>query len=172
MQNAETEATKMETAAKDISRKAADRIIRHHVYASMGVSLIPVPLFDFATLTGIQLNMLRKIAGLYGVPFSAGRAKNILLSLFGGIFPTAHAPLAASLIKFIPAVGQTAGVTAMPVLAGATTYAIGRLVAHHFAWGGTFMTFDSEKTKGDYAEMFEQGKSVAADMKTDLSGTP
>ena len=167
MQNAEAMKTQTHVSmAKNVSTEDVDRIIRPHVYASMGVSLIPVPLLDFAALTGIQLNMLKKISGLYEIPFSPGRAKNILASLFGGIFPTVHAaPLAASVTKFVPVIGQTAGVTAMPILAGATTYAIGRLVAHHFALGETFTTFAPEKTKGDYAEMFEHGKTVAADMK-------
>jgi len=165
MQNSETEATKTETMAKNVSAEAADRIVRHHVYASMGVSLLPFPLLDFAALTGIQLNMLRNIAKLHGVPFSKGKIRNTLLSLFGGAFPTIHAsPLAASVTKLFPVAGQTAGVTAMPILAGATTYAIGRLVAHHMAWGGTFETLDPEKVKSDYAEMFEEGKAVAANM--------
>ncbi|MDM8548888.1 DUF697 domain-containing protein [Desulfobacterales bacterium HSG2] len=165
MQNSETEVVKTETVAKNVYAEATDKIVRHHVYASMGVSLLPFPLLDFAALTGIQLNMLRKIAKLYGVPFFKGKVRNTLLSLFGGAFPTIHAaPLAASMTKLVPAVGQTAGVTAMPILAGATTYAIGRLVVHHLAWGGTLETLDPEKVKSDYAEMFEEGKAVAANM--------
>lgn len=167
MQNEKPEERKNETASNHISEEAADRIIRHHVYASMGVSLIPAPLIDVVALTGIQLNMLRKISELYGVPFSRSRVKKIMLSLLGGIFPPIHSGfLAMSMAKFIPVAGQTAAVTAMPILAGATTYAIGKLVAHHFALGGTFTTFNPAQTKDDHAEMFEQGKKVATDMKS------
>jgi len=146
------------------SVEAADKIIGYHLYAAMGVALIPVPLVDFAALTCIQINMLRKIAQLYKVPFSKATGKNILLSLFGGIFPAAHArPFAHSIAKFIPGAGHVLGVAAMPILAGSTTYAIGKLVSHHCAWGGSLDNFDPEKAKDDYKKMVEQGKKAAAD---------
>lgn len=149
----------------EMSEPAVDKIIRRHVYVSAGVGLIPLPLVDIAGLTGVQVNMLRKIAKEYGVPFSEGTVKNILLSLFGGIFPPAHASLVASLLKVIPGVGQTAGVASMPILAGATTYAVGKLFATHFAWGGDFTDFDTEKIKEDYAKWFEEGKKVVTEMR-------
>ncbi len=151
---------------KEMSKETVDKIIRRHVYVSAGVGLIPLPLVDIAGLTGVQLNMLRKIAKEYGVPFSEGTVKNILLSLFGGIFPPAHAFILGSLIKLVPGVGQAAGVTSMPILAGATTYAVGNLFATHFAWGGDFTDLDTEKIKEDYAKWFEEGKKVAAEVRS------
>jgi uncharacterized protein (DUF697 family) len=164
----EISAETKETAVKnDVSEETADRIIRHHVYVSMGAGLIPLPLLDFAALTGIQVSMLKKLAGEYGVTFSKDKVKNSLLSLFGGIFPTAHAGLVAgSLSKLIPATGQIVGVTAMPILSGATTYAVGKLFAHHFAWGRFPGSVKPEELKKEYAELFEEGKKVAADMVT------
>ncbi|MCP4106117.1 MAG: hypothetical protein GY749_11350 [Desulfobacteraceae bacterium] len=49
----------------------------------------------------------------------------------------------------------------MPVAASASTYALGKIFIQHFASGGTFLTFDPEKVKAYYAEMFEDGKKVA-----------
>ncbi len=155
-----------ETMATHELKDKTERIIRHHVYASMAVGLIPVPLADFAGLTVIQFNMLRKIAREYDMRFFQDTVRNTLSTLVGGAFPAAvAAPLASSVTKFIPAIGQTAGVVSMPIVAGATTYAIGKVFAQHFASGGTFLTFDPEKVKDYYAEMFKQGQQVAADMK-------
>jgi len=169
MQYTVAEATETETAkgmTKDVSQGEADRIIRHHVYASMGIGMLPFPLLDFAGLAGIQFNMLKKIAGVYEIPFSKGAVKNILCYVLGGAFPVLHvAPLAASVTKLVPAAGQAIGVTAMPILSGATTYAIGKVFMLHFAsgaWGGIF---DLEKMRTHYAEMLEEGKKVAEDMK-------
>jgi uncharacterized protein (DUF697 family) len=156
-----------EDMIKEMSKETVDKIIRRHVYASTAVGFIPLPLVDIAGLTGVQLNMLRKIAKEYGVPFSEGTVKNILLSLFGGVFPPTHAFILASVIKIVPGVGQAAGVTAMPILAGATTYAVGKLFAAHFAWGGDFTDFDSEKVKENYAKWFEEGKKVAAEVRSE-----
>jgi len=38
----------------------------------------------------------------------------------------------------------------MPIVAGAATYAIGKVFVRHFASGGTFLTFNPEKVKDYY----------------------
>ncbi len=158
--------TKVTMAEPKESKDDLDKILRHHVYYAMGVSLIPVPLVDFAGLTGIQLNLVRKLAKAYNVPFFKDSVKNILSSLVGGALPLAMAtPLASSIAKFIPMMGQTAGVVTMPILGGATTYALGKVFIQHFASGGTFLTFDPEKVKSFYQEMLKEGEKVAADIK-------
>jgi len=154
----------LETGVKEVSKEELDKLIRYHVWGSIGVGLVPVPLIDFIALTGIQVNMLRKIAGAYNVPFFKDKAKNILTSLAGGALPTAvSGSLAASMSKAVPIMGLTAGIITMPVVAGATTYAIGKVFVQHFASGGTFLTFDPEKVKDYYAEMFKEGKKVAGE---------
>ena len=167
MQNETTDPIETaKNAGEDGLKAKLDKILRHHVYASIGVGLIPVPVIDFVGLTGVQLNMLRKIAKIYEVRLLKDAVKNIVFSLVGGALPVAAAaPLAASGVKAIPLFGQTAGVLTMPVVAGATTYAIGKVFTQHFASGGTFLTFDPEKVKAYYAEMFNEGEKIAADIK-------
>ena len=65
----------------------------------------------------------------------------------------------------IPVLGQTAGVITMPIVAGATTYAIGKIFVQHFASGGTFLTFDPDKVKAYYTELLQEGQQVASEMK-------
>ncbi|OQX07257.1 MAG: hypothetical protein BWK80_49685, partial [Desulfobacteraceae bacterium IS3] len=150
----------------EVSQSETDRILRHHVWTSMGVGLIPLPIADIAGLTIVQIHLLRKLAKLYGIPFSKGALKNTLSSVVGGLFPVSvSGPLAASITKFIPAAGQAAGVITMPLIAGATTYALGKVFIQHFASGGTFLSFDPEKVKAYYREMFEEGKKVSADLR-------
>jgi len=150
----------------EVSAAEADSILRSHVWASMGLGLIPLPLADMAGLTLVQINLLRKLSKSYGIPFYKGAVKNILSALLGGLTPVSvSGPLAASIAKFIPAAGQTAGVMTMPLIAGTATYALGKVFIQHFASGGTFLTFDPEKVKAYYREMFEEGKKVAKDMK-------
>lgn len=80
-------------------------------------------------------------------------------------FPKIVALVVSSMTKVIPGVGQTAGVVTMPLLAGATTYAIGKVFNQHFASRGTFLTFDPDKVKTYYAEMLKEGQQVATTMK-------
>ena len=148
------------------SKSKLDGILRHHVWASFGVGLIPLPIADFVGITVVQLALLKNLANAYNAPFSRGLAKNIMSTLVGGALPASiSGTLAASITKFIPAIGQTIGTVTMPIIAGAATYAIGKVFIQHFASGGTFLTFDPEKVKGYYAQMFEQGKKIATDIK-------
>ncbi len=149
---------------KVVSKEETNKSIRHHVYCSMAVGLVPIPMVDFAGMTGVQLNMLRVLAKKYEVPFSTGIAKNVLSSLMGGALPVAvSGPLAASLSKLIPGAGSTVGVVTMPIVAGATTYAVGKVFVQHFASGGTFLTFDPDEVREYFTEMLKEGKKVASE---------
>lgn len=143
-----------------------NRILRYHVWAAMGVGLVPVPIADLVAFSGVQANLLRVLAKLYHVPFRKGIVRNILSALVGGVIPVTTAPLVASSVsKIVPAVGQTAGVVTMPIIAGATTYALGKVFIQHFASGGTFLTFDPEQVKDYYADMFAEGQNVAENLR-------
>jgi len=141
--------------------------LRYHVWTAMGVGLIPVPVVDLVALTGVHVNLLRVLAKMYHVPFRKGIMRNILSSLIGGAIPVATAPtIAVSLAKAIPMAGQTVGVVTMPIMAGASTYALGRVFIQHFASGGTFLTFDPESVKEYYAEMLQEGQTVAEELQS------
>lgn len=151
---------------KEVPQEDLDRVVRHHVYTSMAVGLVPLPVVDFVGIAGIQLNLIRKLAKMYGVKFSKSTVKNILAALIGGAAPAAISPpLAFSSMKFIPLVGQSVGAVTMPVISGASTYAIGKVFIRHFSAGGTFLTFDAEKVKDYYRAMFKEGKKVAEETK-------
>jgi uncharacterized protein (DUF697 family) len=152
----------------DVPKERLDKLIRLHVWGAMGVGLIPFPLVDFAAVTVVQLNLLRKLSKEYNVRFFKHTAKNILSSLFASAVPVfGSLPLAASLAKAVPVIGTTAGVVTMPILNGASTYALGKVFVQHFASGGTFLTFNPDKVKAYYAEMLKEGQKVAADMKAE-----
>ncbi|MBD3306645.1 DUF697 domain-containing protein [candidate division KSB3 bacterium] len=163
----ESETLDAQQPSQEIAKEDLDKIVRHHMWGAMGIGLIPLPIIDIAGLVAVQLNMLRKLADLYGVPFLKDKTRNILSSLLTSVLPTVAAPsLAASITKVFPILGQAAGVITMPVTAGASTYALGKIFIQHFASGGTFLTFDPEKVKAYYADMFKEGQQVAAEMKT------
>ena len=142
-----------------------DNTIRNHVIGSMGVGMIPIPVVDLVALIGIQLNMLRKLSAKYDIPFSKEMAKSLLASLIGGGIPVTFAGAFTSLMKTVPIIGQTTGAMAMPVLAGATTYAVGKVFKQHFASGGTFLNFDPDEVRDYYFDMFKEGQDIATKMK-------
>jgi len=157
-----TKAVETTTSADQISK-----LIRHHVYGSMAIGLVPLPMVDFLGITGVQLNMIRKMAKYYDIPFSKDVTKNLILSLIGGALPVSASYPFASSVKLIPIVGQSVGAVSMPIIAGASTFAVGKVFYRHFGSGGTFLTFDPEKARAYYEEMFQKGKNIVKGMKAE-----
>lgn len=150
----------------------AKRRINQYTSAGMAIGIVPFPLLDLAALTAVQLKMLHALAGIYDVEFKASLGKSAISSLVGGMVPVATAvPVAASLSKFIPGVGHALSYGTLVVLNGASTYAVGKVFAQHFASGGTFLTFDPESVRDYFAEQYEKGKEVVTSLKRKKRGT-
>jgi uncharacterized protein (DUF697 family) len=145
----------------------ATKINKRFVLWSSGAGLIPFPMVDIATILTAQITMLAKMTKAYNIPFSEHRVKNILIPLFSsvGVVPAATV-LLASLVKFIPVIGQTAGLISLPVMSGAISYATGKVFISHFEAGGTLLDFNPEKMKDYYKELLEEGKTVAKEAAT------
>lgn len=135
-------------------------VIKNHALGAAGVGLIPAPGVDFLALTAIQGNLLRKLSAFYNVPFTEEIGKKVIGALVGGYAPVAFALPVASLVKMIPIIGQTAGVLAMSAVAGASTYAIGKVFVQHFESGGTFLNFDPAAVREYYREQLKEGSGI------------
>lgn len=138
----------------------SSEIIRNHVGFSLGAALIPLPGADLLAVSGVQLNMLRQLAKLHKVSFFDNLGKTIVSAIVGG----SAARLGASLIKAIPGVGTVIGELSMPVLSGASTWALGRTVARHLQNGGTLEDLDLTKARKTYETEIDEGKKVVQEM--------
>lgn len=146
--------------------EAANKCILKYAAGSMAVGFIPIPLVDIVALNGIQLKLLHSLSKIYGVNFKEDLTKSAITTLVGSIAPvTMTAPLASSLAKFVPFVGTALSYGSLPVLGGASTYAVGNVFKQHFASGGTFLTFDPEAVREYFAEQFEEGKDVVSALR-------
>ena len=129
---------------------ATEIVKRYSLYAG-GAGLIPVPLVDFAAVTGVELKMLAEIAKVYGIPFEQDRVRSIVTAIIGGYATTKIGYGAGkSLLKGIPVVGTLLGMVAVPGIAAGLTWAIGKVFIQHFASGGTFLDFDPESVRAYY----------------------
>ena len=142
----------------------AQEIVKKYMYWSMGAGLIPIPVADLAAVTAIQLKMISDLANQYKLKFSKDAGKALLGSLVGGGGSAAVGGMAASTAKGLPLIGQAAGVLAMPAIAGASTYAVGKVFISHFESGGTLLDFDPEKMRAHFEQEKEKAKT---ETKTD-----
>jgi uncharacterized protein (DUF697 family) len=144
----------------------AGRTVRNYTLGAMGASLVPMPVVDLAAITAIQLKMLHSLSKQYGVSFKKDVGKSIIASLIGGYLPYITATtLASSFIKFVPFIGHGLALVSMPILAGATSYAVGKVFIQHFEAGGTFLDFDPEEVREYFAQQFKEGEKLAAELQ-------
>jgi uncharacterized protein (DUF697 family) len=155
----ETGAAPLTEAERD---EQASQVVDRFSLWSGAAGLVPIPIVDVAAVAGVQLQMLRRLSDIYGVPFADNRGKSVITALAGAIIPASTATTTAmafgSLIKGIPGIGTTIGALTMPVYSAGVTFVIGRVFMKHFASGGTLLDFDPP----DYKEFIkEQQEKVA-----------
>lgn len=161
------ESSKKRTSGMEVltNEQKSVKVVKKYMLWSLGAGLIPVPLLDIATVTGVQMKMISEISKVYGVEFKENRAKNIISALFTSVSANTFAyGTVGSAIKSIPLVGTLVGSVTMPFFSGAFAYALGTVFINHFENGGTFLDFDPDKVKTHFGEMFRKGKKVATDL--------
>lgn len=151
----------------EVCHATAERAVQQYTLGAMAVGMVPVPLLDLAALLALQLKMLHRLARIYDIQFKADLGRSAVASLLGSLLPASAAPtLAASLGKLIPVSGQLLGGSTLVILNGAATFALGKVFIQHFAAGGTFLTFDPEAVRDYFEQQFEDGKRVAAELRS------
>ena len=153
------------TAMTDEQRdEAASKLVDRFSLWSGAAGLVPIPLVDVAAVGGVQLQMLRRLSEIYGVPFSDNMGKSVIASLAGSVIPASTAVGVGSFMKALPGVGTAIGAITMPVVSAGATYLIGKVFIQHFASGGTLLDFNPP----DYREFIKAqkekltGRSAAA----------
>jgi uncharacterized protein (DUF697 family) len=136
-----TSKTSSEMAHEQREEFASKLVDRFAIWSGVA-GLLPVPVVDVLAVGGLQLQMLRRLSQVYGVPFSDNRGKSLIASWVGSTIPATSGIGAASALKFLPVVGTIASAFVAPVLSAGATYAIGKVFIQHFETGGTLLDFN------------------------------
>lgn len=142
----------------------ADRTIRNHMFSASAAGLLPVPLADVAAISAVQAALVRRLANIYGTRYSEQAVRNTIGSLVGGVVGhNAGVLTAMSLARFVP-LGGLFSLASLSVVAGGTTYAVGRVFQRHFEDGGSVSDIVVENVQGFFGEQLEQGKKIVSKM--------
>ena len=147
----------------------ANQIVKEHTLYSMGSGILPIPVVGLVGVLGIQIKMINELCKEYEVEFKESRAKNILLSIAGAIAPVAIAMPVASLVKFIPVIGQSAGSIALSSMSSASTYTVGHYLINHFENDGTLEDVEPSKTKEQINKIYEKSKDAIKNLKKSVT---
>lgn len=149
------------TAPSTLSLKQdADSITNRRTIYAAGAGLIPFPLIDVAALLGVQVIMIRDIAGVYNVDFKEQRTRSLITTLVGDLAAVG----VMSGVKVIPVVGSIVGAFSTSITGAAATYALGKVFTQHFDQGGTLLNFDPVKSRKYFQDSYEDGKLFVDDL--------
>jgi len=107
---------------------AASRVVRNSMLINGGIGAEPIPFIDLPLLLANQARMVLRIAAIYGEPFTASHARELISTMAGGF---ALRYLAQEAAKLVPVGGSAvaAGVAA------AGTWAMGQVAIQYFESG-------------------------------------
>ncbi len=107
--------------------------------------------------------MIKELADHYSQPYSKDVAKGVALALIGSLGSvTLGKMVALSSLRIIPVLGPVIAVAAVPGVAAAITYAVGKVCISHFESGGTLLNFDPRKMRDYFRTQYAEGLKEAA----------
>lgn len=141
----------------------ANDIVNNNIALAMGAGLIPLPWVDFAAITAVQLKLGKELADCYEVDYKEEQVRGIVVALIGAYTSTAAATTAAAVLaKSLPGLGSVVGVVTLPLVAGAITYAVGKVFVQHLDSGGTFLSLKVPDVQAGFLREVEKGKQVVS----------
>jgi uncharacterized protein (DUF697 family) len=124
-----TEEAKLAAAKR---RAAAHKIVsRYKNFAALG-GLVPLPVANIASVTAVNLRMVKQLSDLYQVPFQRDRTRALIVGLIGGAVPTGVGTATSATLMFVVPGGLLWGMGAAALTAGALTRAIGLVFIESF----------------------------------------
>jgi len=132
-------------------------LIKRYCYWSFSASLLPVPIVDLAAMVTIQVKMIQEISKLYEIPLSEEKAKKTVAVLLANISSSSF----MSLAKFAPGIGYLAVTIPLTTINVTNTYAVGKILAHHFESGHAVDSLGSGSQKVVIQSALANGKAFA-----------
>ena len=117
--------------AEDRLRKGFTVVERHQMYSGLG-GLFPVAAVNVASVTAVNLRMVKHLCDLYGVPFEKDKTRAIIIGLMGGAAPAGLAAATATTLFHVVPVAGAIGLAVSSVAAAMLTRRIGMSYLERF----------------------------------------
>lgn len=169
-----TDANKIPLTDAQLVQRTSDahEVIQRNTFWALGAGVLPLPLFDLAAITAVQLKMLRDLSKVYDVPFSQGIVRKAVTSLLVGVGGVGlGSVIGLSLLKFVPVVGTSLGAVSIPVVSAMLTRAVGRTYVLHLESGGTLTDFDARKMRKHFHDEYVRSREVVENMKAEQAAS-
>ena len=153
-------------ANETLSATAHPRIL---AYSLAAAASDVVPIAGAIAVPGVQAQMLRDLAGIYGVSWDRYHVAAFATGLGTGVIARTLATFGIrELVKLVPVYGQTAGAAAASVTSFATTFAIGK-AACRFMGDNRLGRSDPSGIQSIYSDALRQAFQLAKDRALDIT---
>lgn len=142
----------------------AHAIVRNHTLMAAGGGLIPIPGVDVAAVMGLQVNMVRKLAEIYHVPFDPTDVRTILSCVATTGLGKLVTYAVNSYTTLFSEFGSFSDNLTHGLVSGALTFGTGEIIQTHFANGGTMENLDYTHFVSYYQTKIEEGDLVPQDI--------
>ncbi len=115
----------------EFRRSAANKLVRTASLVSLAAGLEPIPLVDIPILLGTQVRLVLRIAAVYNEPLASQYARELFVTVAGGLGMRYLAEQAAKAVPF-------GGDFVSGLIAGAGTWTIGQVAIEYFEGGKQF----------------------------------
>ena len=149
---------KEEIKVDPATREKAEELIKARALLAAGLGIVPVPFFNFASATAVQMAMVQSLTKIYNVEAKKSWIKNIISSVLGGFATTNLAGLSAGTLAGVPVVGVSLAVISAPALNGLTTYALGHMFIRYFESPDGFLKTNADALSDWFKEGFKSGR--------------
>jgi uncharacterized protein (DUF697 family) len=152
-----TDSDKLKSEEKLIPKEQDSKvIISKYTGWAAGSGAIPFPIWDIAATAAIQVKMVKELLDQYGKSFSESKTRSIITILIGSLSPQLLLGATAStLFKFVPGIGHVLASISLPILAAASTYAVGKVISSHLENGGDLSNFDAHSVTDNFKSAFD-----------------
>lgn len=148
-----------------VSESAAACIRKHALLAGVA-GLVPLPYIDVAGVGVVQVEMVRQLAAIYGVPIDLDVVKRLVTTMLGAKLTQTVFQWIASAVKSIPGPGTAVGEVIQGAISVSITYAMGKAAAAYFAQEGRL---SDEQLKAAYSEHLTEGREFARNHMSTLT---
>lgn len=136
-------------------REAANKIVRTATLVSLAAGLEPIPLVDIPILLGNQIRMVLRVAAVYNEPMSGKHAREIFLTIAGGL---GLRYLAEELAKAAPFGGDLVS----GAIAAAGTWTLGQVAIEYFESGKKFSRSQLNEMFGRFYRRYREERMDGA----------
>lgn len=168
----QTESTVNDDAVESATQSKARDVVTKYMGWGAGAGAVPIPVWDVVAIGSVQVMMLKEIYEVYGIDYQEKKARSVVTLLLGSLSPGMLVGVTAStFLKLVPGFGHALAAVSLPMLASASTYAVGRVMINHLEGGGDLNNFDAKEYKEKFNESVEKGKEMLKRKKAEKEAT-